>query len=75
MGWGGMGTRGGGCEPVCGDNRVSLDINFFGFGLMPDFGNGGSVFLFLKLATHLQFCLFSIPVGLLCILLGFSEEF
>lgn len=60
---GGDGDAGGGCEPVCGDNRVSLDINFFGFGLMPDFGNGGSVFLFLKLATHLQFCLFSIPVS------------
>lgn len=47
-----------GCEPVSGDNRVSLDVEFFGFWLMPYFRNGGSVFPFLKLATHLQFCLF-----------------
>lgn len=71
--------RKGGCEPVCGDNRVSLNVEFFGFGLMPDFGNGGSVFLFLKLATHLQFCLFSIPVsgrrGFYFILLGFPRNF
>lgn len=45
---------------------------------MPDFGNGGSVFLFLKLATHLQFCLFSIPesgrvVYFLVFLLGFPN--
>lgn len=67
-----------GCEPVCGDNRVSLDVDFFGFGLMPNFGNGGSVFLFLKLATHLQICLFSIPVSgrvFLFILLGFPRNF
>lgn len=51
------------CEPVCGDNGVSLDVEFFGFGLMPDFGNGGSIFLFLKFATHVQFCVCSISVS------------
>lgn len=51
------------CEPVCGDNGVSLDVEFFGFGLMPDSGNGGSIFLFLKFATHFQFCVFSISVS------------
>lgn len=50
------------CEPICGDNGVSLDVEFFGFGLVPDFGNGGSIFLFLKFATHILFwsCVFSI---------------
>lgn len=30
---------------------------------MPDFGNGRSIFLFLKFATHVQFCVFSISVS------------
>lgn len=67
----GDGLGRGGCEPVCGDNRVSLDVEFFGFRLMPDFGNRGSVFLFLKLATHLQFFPFCFGEGF-CI---FVEDF
>lgn len=41
---------------------------------MPDFGNGGSIFLFLKFATHVQFCVFSISdsgIGFF----GFCKDF
>lgn len=41
---------------------------------MPDFGNGGSIFLFLKFATHVQFCVFSISVSGIGFF-GFCEDF
>lgn len=41
---------------------------------MPDFGNGGSIFLFLKFATHVRFCVFSISLSGIGFF-GFCEDF
>lgn len=42
---------------------------------MPDFGNGGSIFLFLKFATHAQFCVLSQFLGLVLVFVEFYKEF
>lgn len=43
---------------------------------MPDFGNGGSIFLFLKFATHAQFCVFlSQFLGSVLVFVEFYKEF
>lgn len=38
--------------PICGDDGVTLDIRFFGFGFLADAVEGGFVFLFLEGAGH-----------------------